>query len=200
MDIPDEGYITPEATPASLGFSAKDEMNLAEFPIALVTDRVPEGEKTIRFQDQIFDARKGQLVTRKLLITASDEYGLPTAKDDEVILGLVQITRRANGFTERTVRFSRSDLICLLGWPDTGPSYKRLTLSFQRWLGVSLSYENAWWDKGQGRWTTIGFHIVESFKLTSEGGGPRGQLELSLSRFTWNEDVFRSFQAGYLKQ
>ena len=172
-------------------------MNLAEFPIALVTDRVPEGEKTIRFQDRIFDERKGQLVTRKLLITASDEYGLPTAKDDEVILGLIQLTRRANNFTDRTVRFSRSDLIRLLGWPDTGPSYKRLTLAFHRWLGVSLHYENAWWDKAQGRWTTLGFHIIESFKLDLRGERtPAGRLELPLSRFTWNEDVFRSFQAG----
>src|SRR4051794_20170595 len=200
MELPDEGHLLPEATTASFGFSAKDEMNLAEFPIALVTDRVPEGEKTIRFQDRIFDERKGQLVTRKLLITASDEYGLPTAKDDEVILGLIQLTRRSNNFSDRTVRFSRSDLIRLLGWPDTGPSYKRLTLAFHRWLGVSLHYENAWWDKAQSTWTTLGFHIIESFKLASEGSGPRNQMELPLSRFTWNEDVFRSFQAGYLKQ
>ncbi len=53
---------------AYIGFTAKDEMNLAEFPIALVTDRVPAGEKTIRFQDQIFDERKGQLVARRLVI------------------------------------------------------------------------------------------------------------------------------------
>src|SRR4051812_15035455 len=200
MELPDQGHLSPEATPASFGFSAKDEMNLAEFPIALVTDRVPEGEKTLRFQDRIFDERKGQLVTRKLLITASDEYGLPTAKDDEVILGLIQLTRRANNFTERTVRFSRSELIRLLDWPDTGPSYKRLTLAFQRWLGVSLFYENAWWYKAQGKWTTLGFHIIESFKLTSEHSGPRNQMDLPLSGFTWNEAVFRSFQAGYLKQ
>src|SRR3954465_13155335 len=99
MDLSDEGHILPEATPASYGFSAKDEMNLAEFPIALVTDRASEGEKTIRFQDRIFDEKKGQHITRKVGVTASDEYGLPTAKDDEVILGLVQLTRRANGFT-----------------------------------------------------------------------------------------------------
>src|SRR3954453_901526 len=145
MDAFDEGHNTPEATPASFGFSAKDEMNLAEFPIALVTDRVPEGEKTIRFQDRIFDQRKGQLVTRKVLITASDEYGLPTAKDDEVILGLIQLTRRANNFTDRTVRFSRSDLIRLLGWPDTGRSYRRLPPRFPPWLGVWLHYDNPWW-------------------------------------------------------
>lgn len=70
MELPDEAHITSEATLASLGFSAKDEMSLAEFPIALVTDRVPEGEKTIRFQDRIYDERKGQTVTRKLVITA----------------------------------------------------------------------------------------------------------------------------------
>src|SRR3954470_16643113 len=103
MNAHDEEQILPGATPSPFGFSAKDEMNLAEFPIALVTDRVPAGEKTIRFQDKIYDERKGQQVIRRLIITASDEYGLPTAKDDEVILGLIQLTRRSNSFTDRTV-------------------------------------------------------------------------------------------------
>src|SRR3954468_18128322 len=100
MQLPDEGQFSPEAIPASFGFSAKDEMNLAEFPIALVTDRTPEGEKTLRFQDQIFDEGKAHLVPRKLLIPASDEYGHPTAKDDEITLGLIQLTRHANRFTD----------------------------------------------------------------------------------------------------
>ena len=65
---------------------------------------------------------------------------------------------------------------------------------------MSLHYENAWWDKAQSKWTTLGFHIIESFKLASEGSGPRNQTELPLSPVTWNDDVFRSFQAGYLKQ
>lgn len=200
MQPSDEGKLPQEASSASLAFSAKDEMNLAEFPIALVTDRMPAGEKTIRFQDRIYDERKGQLVQRKVLITASDEYGLPTAKDDEVIVGLINLTRRANNFTDPTVRFSRAQLIELLGWAETGPSYKRLALAFNRWLGVSLHFENAWWDKSQSRWTTLGFHIIESFKLASENSGPRGHSESLLSDFTWNKDVFRSFQAGYIKQ
>jgi hypothetical protein len=186
--------------PATAGYSAKDEMNFAEFPIALVTDRADKSmEKTLRFEDKVFDVGKNQYVTRRLVITASDEYGLPTAKDDEVILGLLQLTRHENDFTSRTVSFSRSDLIRLLAWPDTGPSYRRLSLSFNRWLGVSLHYHNAWWDKSQDRWTTLGFHIIESFALTG-GSRTRGQSELPLCRFTWNEDVFKSFQAGYLKR
>jgi hypothetical protein len=187
------------SAPTPLGLPGKDELNLAEFPIASVTDRVPAGQKTLRFEDRIYDGREGQPITRRLVITASDEYGLPTAKDDEIILGLVQLTRQANNFTERTVRFGRSDLIGLLAWPDTGPSYRRLALSFHRWLGVSLHYDNAWWDKAQQAWSTLGFHILESFKL-GDGGRACGRREQSPSRFTWNEDVFRSFQAGYLKQ
>src|SRR6516165_1835013 len=105
MASPDEPQIDSGSTASILTFTAKDEMNLAEFPIALVTDRVPAGEKTIRFQDQIFDERKGQPVIRRLVITASEEYGLPTAKDDEVILGLIQLTRHANNFSQRTVCF-----------------------------------------------------------------------------------------------
>ena len=187
------------SAPTPLGLPGKDELNLAEFPIASVTDRVPAGQKTLRFEDRIYDEREGQPITRRLVITASDEYGLPTAKDDEIILGLVQLTRQANNFTERTVRFGRSDLIGLLAWPDTGPSYRRLALSFHRWLGVSLHYDNAWWDKAQQAWSTLGFHILESFKL-GDGGRACGRREQPPSRFTWNEDVFRSFQAGYLKQ
>src|SRR5215212_1862834 len=101
----------PEATvaPPSPLPACKDELNLAEFPIALLTDRVPSGQKTIEFQDQIYDERKGQV------ITASDKYGLPTSKDDEVILGLIQLTKQANDFTDRRVDFIRLDLLKLLG-------------------------------------------------------------------------------------
>jgi len=176
----------------------KDELNLAEFPIALVTDRVPVGQKTIKFEDQVYDERKDQIVTRRLTITAAEEYGLPTAKDDEIILGLIQLTKQANNFTERTVKFTRLDLIRLLRWEDKGQNYERIVQSLCRWLGVTLYYENAWWDKQRQSWSTIGFHIIESFKL-SDGRLSRGQSEPP-SQFTWNEEVFRSFQAGYLKR
>src|SRR4051812_9231901 len=85
------------AVPKATG-PGKDELNLAESPIALVTDRIPAGQKTLRFEDRYHDEVKGQLITRRLVVTASDEYGLPTAKDDEVILGLIQLTQTANGF------------------------------------------------------------------------------------------------------
>src|SRR4051794_808059 len=79
----DDDPFTLTSAPATASYSAKDEMNFAEFPIALVTDRVDKSmDKTLRFEDKVFDVGKNQFVTRRLVITASDEYGLPTAKDD----------------------------------------------------------------------------------------------------------------------
>jgi len=125
------------AADAHLIDMGRDEMNLAEFPLATLADRAPSGAKTLVFEDRIWDRGQRQDRIRRLTITASDKYGLPTATDDEVILGLVQVTK-ATGFAERQVRFSRYQLIGLLGWRDEGRSYQRLETSLKRWLGVTL--------------------------------------------------------------
>ena len=67
-------------------------MNLAEFPIALLTDRIPKDQKEAIYQDEIFDERTGRTLARKLTIQAGSR-GLTTAVDDEVILALIQITK-----------------------------------------------------------------------------------------------------------
>src|SRR5262245_5981034 len=78
----------------------RDELNFAEFPLAALADSIPSGQKILVYTDTIFDRGRNEPVNRKLTITASDEYRLPTALDDEVILGLVQLTARSN-FAER---------------------------------------------------------------------------------------------------
>jgi hypothetical protein len=176
----------------------KDEMNLAEFPITLLTDRVPRDQKVIEYQDQIYDEKTGRAITRKLTISADESHGLPTAVDDDVILALIQVTKINNNFTSREVEFSRLELIKMLDWPDSGFSYKRLTTSLKRWLGVSLVYENAWWDRKQQGWTTKGFHIIDNFEL-NDSRIPGLQGELFSSKVIWNKALFESFQAGYLK-
>ena len=102
-------------------------MNLAEFPITLLTDRVPKKQTEAIYQDEIFDERTGRTLARKLTIKAGG-YGLTTAADDEVILALIQITRQKNNFTNRRVEFSRLELIRMLDWPSHGASYDRIYL------------------------------------------------------------------------
>ena len=123
--------------------------------MATLADRAPRGCKTLVFEDRIWDRGQISSVSGGLTISASDKFGLPTALDDEVILGLVQLSK-ATDFADRRVQFSRYQLVHLLGWRDEGRSYRRLEESLKRWLGVTLYYENAWWDKrSSDGWTPI---------------------------------------------
>jgi hypothetical protein len=103
MQVSDETTLS-KLSPKPLGLLGRDEMNLAEFPIALLTDRVPKDQKEAIYQDEIFDERTGLTLTRKLTITAGN-YGLTTPLDDEIILALIQLTRQKNNFTSRKVEF-----------------------------------------------------------------------------------------------
>jgi len=111
---------------------------------------------------------------------------------------------KAAGFAERRVRFSRYRLVQLLGWRDEGRSYRRLEHSLKRWLGVTLYYENAWWDKAQKRWVDAHFHLLDDLVLYSraqpQAGVSSAARDVAASCFTWNDTVFRSFQVGFLKQ
>lgn len=187
----------------------KDELNLAEFPIAALTDRVPDGQLSLVFEDSL-EQRDGPPIVRRLTIMGTHKHGLPTALDDEVIIGLIQLTKRRNNFTDPRVTFSRYELIELLGWPQSGQSYQRIEDALHRWVGVVLMYENAWWDNAAKSWVDENFHVLDNVTLydrerrgrlakrsaTAPGSGPSG----SLSSFRWNEVIFRSFQSGNLKQ
>jgi hypothetical protein len=118
--------------------NGRDENNLAEFPLALLTDTVPEGQKTIEFQDSIRDWKTGQVINRRVCITGSDKFGLPTAKDEDVLLGLLQLTKIANDFTSPEVWFTKHQIIKLLGWENRGWAYDRVEESLHRWKGVSV--------------------------------------------------------------
>ena len=191
---------TPTATVTSI--LGRDEMNFAEFPLGLLTDRAPKDQKTIKAEDQIYDERRGQFVTRKLTITAADEYGLTTPTDEDVLLALIQLTKQANNFTDRRVSFSRAELLKLLGWPRNGTSYERLVLAFCRWSTVFFLYENSWWENRKQSFETRGFNIIDNFELNDgrQSSGPGEQMEFPFCRFSWNEIVFGSFEAGYLKR
>ena len=84
--------------PLDLG-GYKDELNLAEFPIAALTDRVPDGQTTLVFEDKL-ERRDGPPIVRRLTIMGTHKHGLPTSLDDEVLVGLIQLTKRRNNFTD----------------------------------------------------------------------------------------------------
>jgi hypothetical protein len=195
MDLSVDERMEPIAT---LPHPGKDEMNFAEFPIALLTDRPPKDQTSIKFEDQVYDERRKKLILRKRLIEGSQEYGLPTATDDKVILALIQLTKQKNDFMRRDVEFSRLELIQLLGWTNEGKNYDRIKLSLIRIKGVNYTYDNAWWDRRQKKWTTRAFNILDNVEI-NDSRASDGQGGLFPSRITWNECVFDSFRAGFVR-
>lgn len=190
----------------------KDELNLAEFPITALTDRIPDGQTTLVFEDRL-EPRDGPPIIRRLTIMGTAKHGLPTSLDDEVLVGLIQLTKRRSNFTDARVSFSRYELIELLGWPQSGQSYRRIEEALHRWVGVVLMYENAWWDNTAKSWVDEQFHVLDNVTLydrerwrrASARSGKGGQAKadkppLPLSSFRWNEVIFQSFQSGNLKQ
>lgn len=184
----------------------KDELNLAEFPIAALTDRIPDGQTTLVFEDKL-ERRDSPPIVRRLTIMGTHKHGLPTSLDDEVLVGLIQLTKRRSNFTDARVPFSRYELIELLGWPQSGQSYRRIEEALHRWVGVVLMYENAWWDNVAKSWVDENFHVLDNVTLydrerrgTSSKSGKASKTPLPLSSFRWNEVIFQSFQSGNLKQ
>lgn len=194
----------------------KDELNLAEFPIAALTDRVPDGQTTLVFEDKL-ERRDSPPIVRRLTIMGTHKHGLPTSLDDEVLVGLIQLTKRRSNFTDPKVQFSRYELIELLGWPQSGQSYRRIEEALHRWVGVLLMYENAWWDNAAKSWVDENFHVLDNVTLydrerrrpsprSKSGKADKGgvakpdRTPLPLSSFRWNEVIFQSFQSGNLKQ
>jgi hypothetical protein len=179
----------------------RDEFNLVEFPLTLLSDRAPRTQKTLEWEDEITDKGTGLPVKRRVVVTGSDAYGLPTAIDNDVLFALIQLTKRANDFTSRDVRFSRYELLRLLDWGLEGKSYRRLDASFNRWVGTSIFF-SAWRDKETEAWESHKFHVLDNVSLITPDNRrilrAKGQPERAVSSFSWNTVVFRNLQAGFV--
>ena len=181
----------------------RDENNLAEFPISLLGDSAPPGLKTIEFEDTLDDWETGQTIVRRVCITGSDKFGLPTAKDEEVLLALIQLTKIANDFTSPEVWFVKRDVLELLGWKNRGWAYDRVEEALHRLKGTSIHYWNSWRDQAKGRWRdSAAIGVIDYFTITDGRyqSGAGSDSERGKSRFCWNKLFFESFEAGYVKK
>ena len=160
-----------------------------------------KSRQNLEWEDEIIDKATGLSVKRKVIVTGSVAYGLPTASDADVLFALVQLTKQENNFTSSDVFFSRYEVLRLLDWRDEGKSYRRLEESFNRWIGTSI-YFSAWRDKESETWQSHKFHILENVTLISNDNRrillAKGQQNRAFSSFTWNKVVFRNLQAGFV--
>ncbi len=177
---------------------AVDELNLAEFPLAAISDRFLDGTKTVVLEDTVFDHEQNRHLPRRLTLSGSDRYGLPTSKDDDVLLACIQLSRLCD-FSSREVSFSRYEILRLLGWADETRNYDRVATSLRRWKGLSIFSDRAFYDHEQKSWVNRDFGVFDNLVIYRREV-IQGKAAPGCSRFVWNEVLFRSFQSGYLKQ
>lgn len=185
------------AMPVSLNLNpgsvkiARDEMNLAEFPLTVLSKRVDPSVKTLEFTDAV-KGKNGDLVNRKWIITGADKFGLPTSSDDEVLLGLLKLTAD-DGLRQRKVYFTRYELLKILRWTTEGRSYTRLQNALDRLSGVRIKATNAFYDNESKLHSTRNFGIIDEYEI-NDGRDTRPSF------FTWSEVLFTSFQVGFIKK
>ena len=140
--------------------SSRDEMNLAEFPLAVLSTRIDPSVKTLQFKD-CQRLKNGEVIEREWLITGADKFGLPTSTDDDVLLGLMRLTMD-EGFRDRKIHFTRYELLRILRWTTEGRSYQRLTKSLDRLSGVRIKAANAFYDNNTKNYQTLNFGIIDA--------------------------------------
>ena len=92
------------------GRHGHDEINLAEFPLVLLSKRPPDDVHTIEYQDYDRHPRTGAAVLRKVTITGAGKFGLPTIHDEDVLMALIYLTlanKSTIDLSDPTVRFNR---------------------------------------------------------------------------------------------
>jgi plasmid replication initiation protein len=173
--------------------AGRDEMNLAEFPLGVLSERVPAGVKTL-----VFEGHQGRLT-----VTGSDLLGLPTPLDTDVLIALLHLTKLQNNFESPTVTFSRYEVLNMLGMSDDGKSFQRLKMAMRRWVGVTLFYDGSFWDNALKCRVEAAFHVLDDvtmFDMKVRRTLGARQQPLPLSSFTWGSRFFASCQADNLKR
>ena len=194
---------------------SRDEMNLAEFPLAVLSTRHDSGVKTLEFSDSL-TGKNGERIERKWIITGADKFGLPTASDDEVLLGLLRLSA-SQEFRDRKITFTRYELLRILKWSTEGRSYGRLQRALDRLSGVRIKTSNGFFDNSSKSHQTRNFGIIDAYEL-NDGRGSDRDLSGDLSRadtgksdsgksdtakpshFIWSEAMYASFQSGFIKK
>lgn len=177
-----------------------DGLNLVEFPLTVLSTRSPPGKKTLDFCER--RREKGRQVERRLTISGSDKYGLPTYRHHDLLVGHIQLTWEKTAASSPRVEFTRYELLKLLGWPKTGRYYALIEQAIDVWMGTTLYYKDSWWI--DGAWKSKTFNLLEDAEIHgSRGGGPRKrtkeQLENEPSYVVWGSVPFADFQAKRTK-
>ena len=174
-------------------------MNLVEFPFATLSRRPTMG--SIKCQRWISDA-KGERRPQRWVVQGGSESGLPTEFDERIYVALMAITKR-QGYAQRKVPFSVYSLLKIMGESTDSKHYRSVERSLERLLRASIVAEGAFWDADKKALVHLanGFHLIERYWLAYKEGDLKVVEREGIQGYVvWGQEIWTSFQSGYLKQ
>ena len=182
----------------------RDELNLIEVPFALPNKK----NKKPGTQERITTVKREWVENNKrkyYTVTGSSEHGLPTTYAAEVYIAALELTYRQK-FKSREVHATKQDFLELMGWHDNGQYRARLIRAFQELSGTKI-YTNTFWDHSKGerlKSAEVGFGLIDDFRFFDTAEHKRkvhdGEKAPAESYFRWNEVLFQSFTAGFIRR
>lgn len=196
----------PKPLTAAPALDGRDEMNLADFPISVLDSRQPtriDGGKvdTVVYEASRYDPLTKRRSPQRVTLLTNSQIGLPTPTDENVVLGLLCLAKRASNFESPRVHFTPHALMTVLRWAPTGKNYRRLRDSLRRLKALTIRYENAWWDKdGREYQSEFATGIVAEYFLATQVRGRRRADAVPETFVVFSPRFYESLQKGNLKR
>ena len=196
--------VDSKTTATNLQASGRDELNLIDFPISVLQSKQPVNADGTTPDELVctiesYDRHLDRVVPRKLTRRTASKHGFPTPVEEEVLIGLLTLTRIKNNFTSARVRFCNSELYRLLGWPSNGNRNERLRVTLDRLKGLTLKYENAWTRGGDKFEKELTTNLLDAYQFVRQtDGDPADGKETSWIQ--WASEVFADMQRGNVKE
>ncbi len=184
----------------------RDHLNLAEFPISVLQRQQPTDEQgrkldTISYESSRYNADLGRRVRQTVTLTTNSKYGLPTPADENLILALLAVAKRANDFNDPKVEFTPRQLFTIMGWEPNGRSYERLRDVLRRLKALTITYQNSWWDKEHRQYEEeIAVSLLDHYRIVRQVSGKKTAASIPQSRIRWSDTFFQSLRSGSLKR
>jgi len=173
---------------------SKYEFNLAEFPVTMLSKRLPKNLKIIEYEDTII-GKGGKLIPRTWRVKPSVDYGFGTSEALGTLFELFQIWKE-QGFETPTIRFgSIYNLVKHMDLENTQTAYQRIRKDLNALVEISIEAKNAFWDNEKKAYVDKTFHLFNEVTFYRREG-PMGQQPLPFAYIQASDALWGSIQAN----
>ena len=177
--------------------SSKYELSLAEFPVFLVSKKLPADLTSINYTDTIYP--EGVPTERHWKVTWAQEYGPPTQSASETFFELYQIWKE-EGFRSEWIYFkSIYALLKRRGISKGKRTYDQITKDLNCLASINIIAKNAFYDSSKKKYIDGAFHLFEEVILEKDTPNrPDGKTSgyIRASRHLLNSVQINSFLFG----